>query len=77
MSNKEEKFRFYGTTLRFVAMNQWLVHLDILPAGYNEVQLSHKTLTVVEKHGKELLYDPSCQRDEDISEECATKESMT
>ena len=59
-------------------MNQWLVHLDILPAGHNEVQLSYKTLTVVEKHGEEPLYDPSCQRDEDISEECATlKENTT
>ena len=72
MSNKDDKFRFYGTTLRSVAMNQWLVKLDMLPAGQNEVQMARKTLSVVEKHGEEPPYDPTRKRDEDIAEECAT-----
>ena len=70
--NKDDKFRFYGTTLRSVAMNQWLVRVDMLPAGQNEIQLARKTLTVVEKHGEEPPYDPNRKRDEVISEECAT-----
>ena len=72
LSNKDDKFRFYRTTLRSVAMNQWLVRVDMLPAGQNEIQLARKRLTVVEKRGEDPPYDLTRQRDEDISEECAT-----
>jgi hypothetical protein len=72
--NKDDGFQFYGTTLHSVAMNQWLVQIDMLPTGHNEVQLTHKTLSVVEKHGEEPPYDPTRKRDEDIAEECATIE---